>query len=124
MIDYHKELDVACRDEKLLSKPTYDCLQELKKLFKFVVVETWRSPERAKHMLETGKSWTTKSKHLTGDAFDIMPVGGYDKKFDYEACHIAWDKIVTAHKNKEWKVTPDKIIMKDQGHFGLTRVKR
>ena len=43
----------------------------------FSVIEGMRTLLTQQHYVDTGKSWTLDSKHLTGDAVDIYPwVGG------------------------------------------------
>ena len=46
----------------------------------FVVIEGVRTLEKQKLYVEKGVSWTLKSKHLTGDAVDLMalPTDGSD----------------------------------------------
>ncbi|MDO8233715.1 M15 family metallopeptidase [Citrobacter werkmanii] len=40
----------------------------------FIVIEGLRTQARQKEMVETGKSQTMNSRHLTGNAVDIIPV--------------------------------------------------
>lgn len=40
----------------------------------FIVIEGLRTKERQKELVNTGKSQTTNSRHLTGNAVDIIPV--------------------------------------------------
>ncbi|MGR7336759.1 M15 family metallopeptidase [Klebsiella aerogenes] len=40
----------------------------------FIVIEGLRTQGRQKEMVATGKSQTMNSRHLTGDAVDIIPV--------------------------------------------------
>lgn len=39
----------------------------------FSVIEGLRTPERQQTLLNGGKSWTLKSKHIQGLAIDVMP---------------------------------------------------
>jgi hypothetical protein len=39
---------------------------------KFYVTEGLRTKERQEQLQKEGKSWTSNSKHLTGDAIDIV----------------------------------------------------
>ena len=121
---YMQNPSAICKDIEFLSRPMRACLSELGKLFGFVVVETWRHSQRQLMLVKTGKSWTMNSNHLTGDASDLMPIGGYDKPCDWVAMHDAWDKIVMKHHDPEWVVTPEKRIGKDMGHFGMDRKPR
>lgn len=38
-----------------------------------MIVDTLRTPEQQAANIRNGVSWTTKSRHLTGDAIDICP---------------------------------------------------
>lgn len=40
----------------------------------FIVIEGLRTKERQKELVSTGKSQTMNSRHLTGNAVDIIPV--------------------------------------------------
>lgn len=40
----------------------------------FIVIEGLRTKERQKELVNTGKSQTMNSRHLTGNAVDIIPV--------------------------------------------------
>lgn len=40
----------------------------------FIVIEGLRTKERQKQLVNTGKSQTMNSRHLTGNAVDIIPV--------------------------------------------------
>lgn len=42
----------------------------------FSVIEGVRTAERQRELFIEGKTRTLKSKHLTGEAVDVMPVGG------------------------------------------------
>lgn len=42
----------------------------------FSVIEGLRTAERQKELVATGKSKTMNSRHLTGHAVDLFPVGG------------------------------------------------
>lgn len=119
-----------CRDINMLCVPMQNLLASLGKSFGFVVVETGRAVERQKMMVATGKSWTQNSRHLmpedgTGaNASDIMPIGGYDKPFDYEKAHDLWDKLCKEYHDPDWVVFPEARIPKDMGHFGILRTPR
>lgn len=41
------------------------------------IVDTLRTPEEQAENIRKGVSWTTRSKHLTGDAIDVCPYGVY-----------------------------------------------
>jgi peptidoglycan LD-endopeptidase CwlK len=43
-----------------------------------IIVDTLRTPAEHAANLKKGVSWTTRSKHLEGDAIDICPYAQYD----------------------------------------------
>lgn len=60
----------------------------------FGVIEGVRTPERQAYLVETGASHTTNSKHLTGDAIDVMAYIG--NRASWECC--LYDEIADAFK--------------------------
>lgn len=56
------------------------------------IIETLRSKERQAELIEKGVSWTTNSKHLTGDAIDIAPVAVLPLK-NWAPYHPHWNVI-------------------------------
>ncbi len=89
-----------------------------------VIVDTLRTPEQQQINIRNGVSWTSNSKHLTGDAIDVAPYlqyvlhGGMKLQWDArdpvwlkmgqigEACGLEW--------GGRWVKTPD------YGHFQKT----
>lgn len=49
----------------------------------FVVIEGLRSPERQRQLVASGASQTMNSRHLTGHAVDLMPIGPNGASFDW-----------------------------------------
>lgn len=50
----------------------------------FVVIEGLRTPERQKQLVATGASQTLNSRHITGHAVDLLPIGPNGKgAFDW-----------------------------------------
>lgn len=85
-----------------------------------MVIDTLRTPEEHAANLAKGVSWTTRSKHLDGDAIDICPYAifiadGPDKLL-WDARHPVWPKIGAIGEalglrwGGRWK-------QKDMGHF-------
>jgi len=62
-----------------------------------VIVDTLRTPAEHAVNLAKGVSWTTHSKHLDGDAIDVVPYSVYDAhgadKLLWEAGDPIWQKI-------------------------------
>lgn len=85
-----------------------------------MVIDTLRTPEEHAANLAKGVSWTTRSKHLDGDAIDICPYAIYDvngpDKLEWNAGHPIWTKVGAIGESLglrwggRWK-------KKDMGHF-------
>ena len=85
-----------------------------------MVIDTLRTPEEHAANLAKGVSWTTRSKHLDGDAIDICPWAVYDvagpDKLLWDAGHPVWARIGAIGESLglrwggRWK-------QKDMGHF-------
>ena len=86
-----------------------------------LVVDTLRTPAEHAANLAAGVSWTTHSKHLEGDAIDIVPFEVYTSapggdKLAWDAAHPAWHRIgllgeaLGLRWGGRWK-------QKDMGHF-------
>lgn len=74
--------------------------------YDFTVTEGLRTKERQKELYEAGKSTTMNSRHLIGQAFDVMMYdengkGTWDMKY-YKAFNEVVQKIA---KRKQYKVT-------------------
>lgn len=89
----------------------------------FVVIEGLRSEERQRQMVASGASRTMNSRHLTGHAVDLMPIGPNGPAFDWPL----YDKLGPAVKEAaekegvaldwggDWK------SFRDGPHFELDR---
>lgn len=53
-----------------------------------LIVDTKRTPEEQAANIRNGVSWTTNSRHLTGDAIDICP---YDQFNLHGRSKLEWD---------------------------------
>jgi len=85
-----------------------------------LVVDTLRTPAEHAANLANGVSWTVRSKHLDGDAIDIVPYSVYDLhgpgKLQWDAGDPIWQKLGAIGERLglrwggRWK-------QKDMGHF-------
>jgi len=85
-----------------------------------LIVDTLRTQEEHERNLKNGVSWTKHSKHLDGDAIDIVPYSVYDRKGEakllWNANDRVWDEVGRIGKSLgltwggDWRV-------KDLGHF-------
>jgi peptidoglycan LD-endopeptidase CwlK len=91
----------------------------------FVVIEGLRTVERQKQLVASGASRTMKSRHLTGHAVDLVPIGPNGKPaFDWPLYHILGPAVKKAAEEEnvalvwggDWK------NFKDGPHFELDRV--
>lgn len=59
-----------------------------------LVLDTRRTPEEQEQMLQRGVSWTRNSRHLTGDAIDLVPYEIYNlhgpDKLQWNAADPGW----------------------------------
>lgn len=90
----------------------------------FVVIEGLRTKERQKELVASGASWTMNSRHLTGHAVDVVPIGPNGKvAFDWPL----YDRLAPAVKKAaedlgvkiEWG--GDWPKRRDGPHFELDR---
>ncbi len=90
-----------------------------------MIVDTLRTEAEQAENIAKGVSWTTRSKHLTGDAIDICPfevmnLDGPDK-LHWKTDHPVWNRIVKIGESvglvagARWKSTPD------YGHFEMPK---
>ena len=86
-----------------------------------MILQTHRTPEEHAANLATGVSWTTHSKHLDGDAMDIVPyelytlVPGGDK-LAWNAPSTLWDRLglIGERLGLRWG---GRWHQRDYGHF-------
>lgn len=91
----------------------------------FVVIEGLRSPERQKQLVASGASKTLKSRHLTGHAVDLVPIGTNGKPaFDWPLYHILGPAVKEAAEKENVKLVwgGDWKNFRDGPHFELDRV--
>jgi peptidoglycan LD-endopeptidase CwlK len=89
----------------------------------FVVIEGLRTKERQKQLVASGASRTMNSRHITGHAVDLMPIGPNGPAFDWPlydqlgpAVKLAADKLgIALDWGGDWK------SFRDGPHFELDR---
>lgn len=81
-----------------------------------IVVDTLRTPEEQATALASGHSWTTHSKHLTGDAIDVAPLEQGENKIDWDTSHPIWAQMgeIGEKLGLRWG---GRWPHKDSGHF-------
>ena len=88
----------------------------------FIVIEGLRSVERQKELVASGASKTMNSRHITGHAVDIVPIGPNGPRFDWPLYHqvaptikrVAKELDVDLEWGGDWKT------FKDGPHFQLS----
>lgn len=91
----------------------------------FVVIEGLRTKERQKQLVASGASRTMKSRHLTGHAVDLVPIGPNGKPaFDWPLYHILGPAVKDAAEKEGVKLVwgGDWKNFRDGPHFELDRV--
>jgi peptidoglycan L-alanyl-D-glutamate endopeptidase CwlK len=90
----------------------------------FIVIEGLRTPERQRQLVASGASKTLNSRHLTGHAVDLLPIG-YDGKaaFDWPLYHKLGPAVEAAAKAEGVAITWGGRWSKfrDGPHFELKR---
>lgn len=92
----------------------------------FVVIEGLRTKERQKQLVASGASRTMNSRHLTGHAVDLVPIGPNGKAaFDWPLYHQLAPAVKAAAEKEgvalDWG--GDWVKFKDGPHFELDRAK-
>lgn len=96
----------------------------------FSIIEGLRSEERQRELVNTGKSQTMKSRHLTGDAIDLV---SYPVSWEFEAFYPIADAVIQAAKDcnvavrwggnwrvydlREWEGTAQELVEAYDGSF-------
>lgn len=87
-----------------------------------MIVTTKRTPEEQADAIARGVSWTTHSKHLSGDAIDLCPFSVYDlhgdDKLQWDAGDPVWKKLgaIGEGLGLKWGVIKNGVQV-DPGHF-------
>jgi peptidoglycan L-alanyl-D-glutamate endopeptidase CwlK len=100
----------------------------------FKIVETWRTEERHADLIASGRSWTTKSKHLliretdcdseapAAEAIDLAPWAIYDlhgtDKLMWDANDPVWEQMGVVGETVGFK-WGGRWGVKDMGHWEL-----
>jgi len=109
--------DLSARFRPLAMELLARCVEEQ---IAVVIVDTLRTPAEHAENLAKGVSWTTRSRHLDGDAIDICPYSTWDAhgpdKLNWNAGDPVWLRLgvigesIGLRWGGRWKV-------KDLGHF-------
>lgn len=90
----------------------------------FVVIEGLRTKERQKQLVASGASKTMNSRHITGHAVDLVPIGPNGKAaFDWPLYHRLGPAVKAAAEAEGVAIVwgGDWISFKDGPHFELDR---
>jgi peptidoglycan L-alanyl-D-glutamate endopeptidase CwlK len=89
----------------------------------FVVIEGLRSIVRQKQMVDSGASKTMNSRHLTGHAVDLMPIGPDGPAFDWPLYDQLGPAVKAAAEREGVVITwgGDWKSFRDGPHFELDR---
>lgn len=90
----------------------------------FVVIEGLRTKERQKQLVASGASKTMNSRHITGHAVDLVPIGPNGKAaFDWPLYHRLGPAVKAAAEAEEVAIVwgGDWNSFKDGPHFELDR---
>lgn len=90
-----------------------------------LIANTLRTAAEQADALRTGHSWTQHSRHLTGDAIDVVPYDTYQlrgpDKLDWDAADPVWLRVGAVGQRihgLKWGVWKDGKNI-DPGHFEL-----
>lgn len=89
----------------------------------FIVIEGLRTQERQKELVASGASKTMNSRHITGHAVDLLPIGPNGPRFDWPLYHKLAPAVKAAAKAEGVKITwgGDWPNFPDGPHFELDR---
>lgn len=88
-----------------------------------MVVDTLRTKEEQAANIAKGVSWTSNSKHLTGDAIDVCPYETWEAhgpdKLNWNGSDPVWARIgaIGEALGLRWG---GRWVVKDMGHFEFT----
>lgn len=87
-----------------------------------MIVNTLRTPAEQAEYIKAGVSWTSNSRHLTGDAIDICPYAVYQEhgpdKLQWDCADPIWAKMAAIGRGLGLRCGYD-WQQKDCGHFEL-----
>ena len=89
----------------------------------FIVIEGLRTKERQAELVKSGASKTMNSRHITGHAVDLLPIGPNGPRFDWPLYHKLAPAVKAAAKAEGVKITwgGDWTSFPDGPHFELER---
>lgn len=89
----------------------------------FIVIEGLRTRTRQSELVASGASQTMNSRHLTGHAVDLLPIGPNGPAFDWPLYHKLGPAVKAAAKAEGVAITwgGDWKSFKDGPHFELDR---
>lgn len=89
----------------------------------FIVIEGLRTPERQAELVASGASRTLNSRHITGHAVDLLPIGPNGPRFDWPLYDRLGPAVLAAAKAEgvalDWG--GDWRAFRDGPHFELSR---
>lgn len=96
----------------------------------FSIIEGIRSVERQRELVKAGKSQTMESRHITGDAIDLV---SYPVSWEFDAFYPIADAVIQAAKDcdvavrwggnwrvkdlREWEGTAEELVAAYDGKF-------
>jgi len=89
----------------------------------FIVIEGLRTKERQKELVASGASQTMNSRHITGHAVDLLPIGSNGPEFAWPLYHKLGPAVEEAAKAEGVEITWGGRwrSLKDGPHFELDR---
>ena len=89
----------------------------------FIVIEGLRSEDRQKQLVESGASQTMNSRHLTGHAVDLLPIGPDGPEFAWPLYDQLGPAVEAAAEKESVKITWGGRwkSLRDGPHFELDR---
>lgn len=89
----------------------------------FIVIEGVRSIQRQRELVASGASQTMNSRHITGHAVDLLPIGPNGPAFDWPLYNKLGPHVkeVAARMNVDLEWGGDWVSFKDGPHFQLSR---
>jgi len=86
-----------------------------------IIVDTLRTAEEHAENLRRGVSRAKHSKHLDGDAIDLVPYAQYDlhgvDKLQWDAGDPVWGRLAAIGRGLGLRCGFDWVTFKDLGHF-------
>lgn len=89
----------------------------------FIVIEGLRTKERQAKLVAEGSSWTMNSRHITGHAVDLLPIGADGPSFAWPLYHKLGPAVEDAARKEGVKITWGGrwVRTPDGPHFELDR---